>query len=258
MFINLTDRGPVRWLTLNNPARKNAVPPDGWQKLRGAFEEFEGSDQRVLVVAGADGDFCSGADLGGDGFEEISSVSNRVPRMKEVGAAALALHRLSKPTIAAVDGIAAGAGMNLALGCDVVLATERARFTEIFVQRGLTIDFGGTWLLPRLVGLQRAKELALSGRIVGAQEAKQIGLVLEVLAVEDLPGEAQALGESLAAAAPIPQMFAKRTLGSSFELSFEEALEQENQAQLICFATNDVTEGVASFLEKRPPKFKGK
>ena len=101
--------------------------------------------------------------------------------MKVIDQAVTALHRTTKPTIAAVDGVAVGAGMNMALACDVVLASERARFSEIYVLRGLTLDFGGSWLLPRMVGLQRAKELALSGRIVGADEAVEIGLALEVV-----------------------------------------------------------------------------
>ena len=258
MFIDITDRGPVRWLTLNNPGRKNAIPSDGWNTLSAAFDSFEASTQRVLVVTGGGVDFCSGAELGGRGAEADASISGQVAGMKEVGAAALALHRLTKPTIAAVDGVAAGAGMNLALGCDIVLATTRTRFSEIFVKRGLTVDFGGTWLLPRLVGLQRAKELVLSGRIVEAQEAKDIGLVLDLVDAEELPDTAQGLAESLAANAPIPQMLAKRTLDRSFELSFEEALVQENQDQVICFSTEDVIEGVASFLEKRSSSFKGK
>lgn len=178
--------------------------------------------------------------------------------MKVVGAAALALRRITKPTIAAVDGVAAGAGLNLAIGCDVVLATTRARFSEIFVQRGLTVDFGGTWHLPRIVGLQRAKEMVLSGRIVEAAEAKEIGLVLDLVEVNELTDAAQELAESFASGAPIAQMFAKRTVDRSFELSFEEALEAEHQAQVICFSTEDVTEGVTSFLEKRPPSFKGR
>lgn len=257
MFIEITDRGRVRWLTLNQPGRKNAVPADGWASLESEFAGFEASDQRVLIVTGAGGEFCSGADLGGGRFE-TESISDRVGGMKQVGAAALALHRLTKPTIAAVDGIAAGAGMNLALGCDIVLASTRARFTEIFVQRGLTVDFGGTWLLPRLVGLQRAKELVLSGRIIRAGEAKEIGLVLDVVDPSELVDRAQELAELLASPAPIPQMFAKRTMNRSFELSFEEALEAEHQGQVICFQTEDVSEGVASFLEKRPPEFKGR
>ncbi|MDH5372006.1 MAG: enoyl-CoA hydratase-related protein [Acidimicrobiia bacterium] len=258
MFIEISDRGRVRWLTLNRPERKNAIPPDGWAALLAEFAAFEASTQRVLVITGAGGEFCSGADLGRDMVVTDSSTSGRVRSMKQVGAAALALHRLTKPTIALVDGIAAGAGMNLALGCDIVLASDRARFTEIFVQRGLVPDFGGTWLLPRLVGLQRAKELVLSGRIVDAAEAKKIGLAIDVIDANDLLEAGRELAESLASAAPIPQMFGKRMLVRSFELSFEEALEQESQAQVICFETDDVGEGVASFLEKRPPEFMGR
>lgn len=258
MFIEITDRGPVRWLTLNQPDHKNAIPATGWGELREALICFEDSGQRALVITGAGGDFCSGADLGAAESESDSSVTGRAGRMKEVGAAALALHRLTKPTLAAVDGVAAGAGMNLALGCDLVIASDRARFTEIFVRRGLTVDFGGTWLLPRLVGLQRAKELALTGRIVEAGEANELGLVLKVVESERLAGAAQELAEALSAGAPVPQMLAKRTLDRSFELSFEEALEQESQGQVICFATEDIVEGVASFLEKREPNFKGK
>ena len=163
-MLTIEDKGTVRWLTLNRPARKNAIPPDGWQTLAHAFTAFGDSPQRVLVVTGAGGAFCSGADLGDDRVDQTTA--ERQARLKMVGSAALSLHQLKKPTIAAVDGVAAGAGMNLALGCDVVLASDRARFSEIFVRRGLTVDFGGTWLLPRIVGLQRAKELALSGRML--------------------------------------------------------------------------------------------
>lgn len=258
MFIETSDRGPVRWLTLSQPGHRNAIPAGGWSAIAGALASFEESAQRALVITGAGGDFCSGADLAVGDFDAVSSVAGRVERMKDVAATARALHRLTKPTVAAVDGVAAGAGMNLALGCDVVVASHRARFTEIFVQRGLTVDFGGTWLLPRLVGLQRAKELALSGRIVDAEEARGIGLVLEVVEQGELAATAQNLAESLAAGAPIPQMLIKRALDRSFELSFEEALEQEGQGQVICFATGDVAEGVAAFLGKRPPRFEGR
>lgn len=258
MFIETTDRGPVRRLTLNRPETKNAIPPTGWSALKEAFEDFETSSQRVLVITGAGGDFCSGADLGSGGSGAETSATERVDRMKLVGSAALALHRMSKPTVAAVDGVAAGAGMNLALGCDIVLASERARFSEIFVRRGLTVDFGGTWILPRLIGIQRAKELVLSGRIVGAAEAKEIGLILDIVRHDGLSEAAQSMAEQLATSAPIAQMLAKRTINRSFELSFEEALEEESQGQVICFGTDDVVEGIASFLAKRAPEFRGR
>ena len=250
------DRGRVRWLTLDRPERKNAVPPDGWVALREAFEEFEASGQRVLVLTGAGGDFCAGADLA-DG-DMAQTVGQRRSRMKTVEAAAMALHRLTKPTVAAVDGVAVGAGMNMALGCDVVVATTRARFSEIFVQRGLTVDFGGTWLLPRVVGLQRAKELSLSGRIVGAEEAVRLGIALEAVDVESLETRATELAEAFAGASPIGQMFAKQGLNASFESSMAEALGREGQAQAICLGSEDVVEGVTFFLEKRPPEFEGR
>ncbi|MEX0667786.1 MAG: enoyl-CoA hydratase/isomerase family protein, partial [Acidimicrobiia bacterium] len=181
-WLESEDRGAVRWLTINRPSRRNAIPIDGWPEIERAILEFDRSSSRVLVISGAGGAFCSGADLDPSRFgREVDSemgVAAHHRRMKQVGATAIALHRCTKPTIAAVDGIAAGAGLNLALGCDVVIATTRGRFSEIFVRRGLTVDFGGTWLLPRAVGLQRAKELALSGRIVEAPEALAMGLVL--------------------------------------------------------------------------------
>jgi enoyl-CoA hydratase/carnithine racemase len=178
--------------------------------------------------------------------------------MNTVAEAATALRRITKPTIAAVDGVAAGAGMNLALGCDVVLASTRSRFAEIFVRRGLTVDFGGTWLLPRIVGPQRAKELALSGRIVEAEEALALGLCLELVDPAALANRAAEIAESFMGGAPVAQMFAKQGIDRSWEISFEDALDWEGQSQAICMSTMDMKEGVAAFIEKRPPRFEGR
>jgi len=267
-WLTIDDRGPIRWLTLSNPGRKNAIPSDGWGELREVFVGFESSAQRVLVITGAGEDFCAGADLGGGrdgsgsaGFapvDELGSVAARHRRMKQVGEAVLALHRLSKPTVAAVDGVAAGAGMNLAIGCDVVVATTRARFAEIFVRRGFTLDSGGSWLLPRLVGMQRAKELALTGRMVSAEEAKEIGLVLEVVGPVELAAAVARLADSFLAGGPVAQMFAKQALDRSWDLTFEEALSWEGQSQAIALGTDDAAEGLAAFLAKRPPEWKGR
>jgi len=184
-FVTTEDDGPIRTLTMCNPSARNAVPQTGWSELAEAFNQFEKSGQRVLVVTGVDGDFCAGADMK-RGAIAAPSASDNAARMRMTNSAAIALHRMSKPTIAAVDGVAVGAGMNLALGCDIVIATERARFSEIFVKRGLTVDFGGTWLLPRLVGLARARELALTGRVFGAAEALEIGMITEVVSPDEL------------------------------------------------------------------------
>jgi len=178
--------------------------------------------------------------------------------MQRIGQAARALHELAKPTVAAVDGVAVGAGLNLALGCDVAIATTRARFSEIFVRRGLTVDFGGTWLLPRRIGLARAKELAMTGRIIGAEVALRYGIVAEEVPPEDLRSRVAELAAELAAAAPRAQQFTKVGLERSFEMSFDEALEYESQAQSVCLSSQDVIEGVTAFLEKRPPRFQGR
>jgi 2-(1,2-epoxy-1,2-dihydrophenyl)acetyl-CoA isomerase len=257
MWLRSEDRGPARWLILDRVERKNAVPPGGWDDLRSAFSNFELSDQRVLVVTGAGGAFCSGADLDPAAHSGTGVIANR-RRMQHVGEAAMALHRLTKPAVALVDGIAAGAGMNLALGCDLVVATTRARFSEIFVQRGLTVDFGGTWLLPRIVGLQRAKELSLTGRIIDADEALALGLVLEVIEDTALDQRLEEITSSLATGAPVAQMFAKQNLNHSFQLDFTQALASEGQAQSICLESEDAAEGVNAFLEKRPPSFRGR
>jgi 2-(1,2-epoxy-1,2-dihydrophenyl)acetyl-CoA isomerase len=138
------------------------------------------------------------------------------------------------------------------------VATERSRFSEIFVRRGLTLDFGGSWLLPRIVDIQRAKELALTGRIVSGSEALAIGLVTELVAPDDLQSRVEEIAESLLGGAPKAQMFAKQALNASFESSFSDSLAGETQAQSILLGTEDAAEGVLSFLEKRDPSWKGR
>ncbi len=256
--IHVADRGRVRHLTIDRPGRRNAITRDGWVELRTQFEAFEWSDQRVMVLSGAGEDFCAGADLDPDWVAGDGGVMASRSRMRIVGETAIALHRLTKPTIAAVMGVAVGAGMNLALGCDLVVIGESARFSEIFIRRGLTLDFGGSWLLPRVVGLQRAKELALTGRIVDADEAVAIGLALEKVADADLARRVEELAAGLADGPPVAQMFAKQAIDRGWEVSFEEAIAWEGQSQAICLGTADAAEGVASFLEKRPSRFEGR
>jgi len=256
-FVASRDEEGVRTITLSNPGRRNAVPPSGWDELYDAFRAFEESEERVLVIAGADGDFCAGADMNKTAVD-IPSAADNAERMHNTNRAALALHRLTKPSIAAVDGVAVGAGMNLALGCDIIIATDRARFAEIFVKRGLTLDFGGTWLLPRLVGLQRARELALTGRIIDAQEALTIGLVSEVVPTGDLEARTSELALTLASGAPLAQAMIKRAMDRSSEMSFEQSLAFEQMAQAVLLGSEDLAEGAAAFMDKRDPTFKGR
>ncbi len=256
-FVKTEDRGAVRWLTLSAPERKNAVPSTGWDEIADAIDDFATSEQRALVITGDGEDFCAGADLGGDRVRSTSAADNTA-RMRLPNRAALSLHRVKKPTIAAVDGVAVGAGMNLAIGCDIVVATSRARFAEIFVKRGLTMDFGGTWLLPRLVGLARARELALTGRMVYADEAEDIGLVTRVVEAGELPEVASEIADELAAGAPLAQRFVKEALDRSSAMTFEQALAFEEQAQALLLGSEDVVEGAEAFFGDRPPEFRGR
>jgi len=256
-FLTISDTDAIRTVTMSNPGRRNAVPASSWGEFTDAFVEFEASAQRVLVLRGDGGDFCAGADMHKPSTRSPSA-ADTAARMRVISRAVTALHRLTKPTIAAVDGVAVGAGLNMAIGCDIVIATDSARFAEIFVKRGLTLDFGGTWLLPRLVGLQRARELALTGRIIGADEALEIGLITSVVAVEGLETAVMSAANQLAAGAPLAQAMIKRALDRSSEMSFEQALAFEEHAQALLLASDDLQEGAAAFIEKREPKFKGR
>lgn len=252
----LLHRSPagVATLTLNRPHRKNAIPPELWPRLRDALHEVATSEtDRVLVITGAGGAFCAGADLA-----EIAPRTHPLQSMLPVNAAALALHALPKPTIAKVNGDAVGAGMNLALGCDLVVAGESARFSQIFVRRGLSVDFGGSWLLPRLVGMHRAKELALLGDLVSARDAERMGLVNRVVADEELDGFVDAWAARLAAGPPLALQSCKKLLSNAFGVGLSEALDAEAAAQAVNLASDDVREGIAAFLQKRQPCFRGR
>ncbi len=154
--------------------------------------------------------------------------------------------------------MAAGVGMNLALGCDLVVASDRARFSEIFARRGLSLDGGGSWLLPRLVGLHKAKELALFADVISADEALQLGLVNRVVPVDELDALVEEWATRLAAGPPIALAMTKRMLNRAFEQSFEQALDDEARSQTVNFGTRDTVEAIAAFLQKRDPTFEGR
>lgn len=241
-------------ITLDRPAKKNAINGAMWDELLATFREVaDSSDDRVVVITGGSGEFCSGADLTGGGNDR-----HQLAAMRHVGDVALALHRLPQPTIAKVRGVAVGAGCNLALGCDLVVAGDTARFSEIFAKRGLSIDFGGSWLLPRRVGLHKAKELAFFADIIDATEAERIGLVNRVVADGDLDAFVDDWAQRLAAGPPIAVAMTKRLLDNSMQVTLEEALDDEGMSQTINFGTSDTPEAIMAFVEKRAPRFKGR
>jgi 2-(1,2-epoxy-1,2-dihydrophenyl)acetyl-CoA isomerase len=245
----------VATLTINRPHKKNAITPAMWEGLRAIFREVtETESDRVLVIAGAGGAFCSGADLSAD----LIGSSHPLHSMNSVNAAALALHDVTVPTLAKVRGDAVGAGMNLALGCDLVVAGESARFSQIFVQRSLSVDFGGTWLLPRLVGLHKAKELALFGEIISAKDAERVGVVNRVVSDGALDGFVDEWAQRLAKAPPLALQMTKRMLANSLSLSMSEALTVEAASQSVNLTSKDAIEGVSAFLQKRTPSFEGR
>jgi len=247
------DAGVVT-ITLNRPDRRNAFNATMTEELLDAFGEVGSRpEDRALVLTGAGGTFCSGADI----TSGVGS-SHPIVYMRGVGDAAMALHHIPKPTIAKVRGVAAGAGWNMALACDLVVAADDARFSQIFVKRGLSVDFGGSWVLPRLIGLQRAKELTFFGDFVSAIEARDVGLVNRVLPDGELDAFVDEWARRLATGPTLTISLTKTLLSHGLDTSLEQALEDEARAQAVCLSTEDTREAIRAFAEKRAPEFQGR
>lgn len=247
------DSDGVRTLTLNRPERKNAINARLWEELADSLRAAaRDTELRALVITGAGGAFCSGADIG---TPEDIHPRHKLRRLTDV---ALALHELSVPTIAKVTGVAVGAGWNLALGCDFVVATPEARFCQIFSKRGLSVDLGGSWLLPKLVGLQQAKRLVLLADMIDAEEARSLGLVTWVRPGGEIDGFVADLAARLAAGPPVALAQSKALLNDGANATLREALANEARAQPGNFATADSTEAYAAFAAKREAVFTGR
>ena len=250
----VTSENRVRTLTLNRPRKRNALDAAAWESLGAALRDFDQNEQdRVLVITGAEGHFCSGTDV-----TTTQEPRHPLAEMRRVADVGVLLHRIEKPTIALVRGHAAGAGCNLALACDLVVASTNAWFSEIFVRRGLSIDFGGSWMLPRLVGLHRAKELALLGDRVSSSEAAQLGLVNRALPDDEVDEFAYDWATRLADGPPVAMSLTKRLLNNAYSVTMEQALEDEGRAQAINAGTADLAEGFKAFVDRRPPRFTGR
>ncbi len=246
-------------VTMNRPERKNAANAAMIKELFETFQEIERSlDDRVMILTGAGGAFCSGADLGDRSADKAKEADPHLFRMRRLGDVALALHRISKPTIAKVDGFAVGAGFSLALGCDLVVASTTAKMSLIFSKRGLSLDNGASWILPRLVGIAKAKELAFFAEMLDASTALEAGLVNRVVSPQELDAFVNAWAVQLSAGPPQALSMTKSLLNGSMLASMEMAVENEARCQSVNFTSVDTTEAIKAFAEKRDPKFIGR
>ncbi len=258
--IQFTIENDVAWVTMNRPEQRNAVNAEMREELISVLTDARTNPQiRALVWTATGKGFCTGADLSGPrgqgptgpgaGREVMKGSSQRLIR---------ALWELEKPVVAAVNGVAAGLGSHLAFASDFVIAASDARFIEVFVRRGIAVDAAGAFLLPRLIGLQKAKELVFFGDDLSPEEALCIGLVSKVVPGDQLEATAREWAERLAKGPTFAIGLSKRLLNRSLESSFETALEEEAMAQSIVTQSEDTREGMMAFMERRAPQFKGK
>ena len=263
----LLDRdGDVATLTFNDPDRLNAMSQAMGEAFAARVAELARSDSlRAVILTGAGRAFSAGGDLGmiearAHEAAENTTASHASVRdgMRAFYGLFLSLRDLPCPTIAAINGAAVGAGLCVALACDVRIASATAKLGLNFTALGLHPGMGATWTLPRLVGPARAAELLYSSRLIGGEEAARIGLVnRSVPAAELLPAARQLAGE-IAQAAPLANRGVKRSLARSPGAALEEQLDREAEEQAVCFETRDVQEGLAAAVERRPPRFEGR
>ncbi|MER6218814.1 enoyl-CoA hydratase-related protein [Streptomyces sp. NPDC001674] len=252
--------GGVGWIVLNRPDALNALTWEQRERVIALLGDASADPATRAVVLTATGKgFCAGADLRG-APAATDRVAGDVARMIRQGAQRLitAVLDCEKPVIAAVNGTAAGIGAHLALACDLVIAAEPARFIEVFVRRGLVPDGAGAYLLPRLLGPQKAKELMFFGDAVPAEEAARLGLVNKVVPADQLEDTARAWAERLAQGPTRALALTKHLVNASLDSDRATALAAEATAQELNMATADATEGVASFIERRTPKYLGR
>jgi 2-(1,2-epoxy-1,2-dihydrophenyl)acetyl-CoA isomerase len=255
--LTATDAG-VMTITMNRPEVLNAIDDPLREGLLAAFAAAKAdATVRAVVLTGAGRGFCAGADLASPAMRDLQGDATQALRAN-FHPLVLAMRDLPKPIVAAVNGTAAGAGMSLALACDIVLAAESATFLQAFARIGLVPDCGSTWFLPRIVGDVRARALAILADRIGARDALQYGLVWKVHADDALADEARRCAEGLAKMPTRALGMIKQALARSADNGFAEQLEVEAQMQGQAIRTEDFREGVSAFIEKRPPRFSGR
>jgi 2-(1,2-epoxy-1,2-dihydrophenyl)acetyl-CoA isomerase len=251
--ILIDNRGAWRVVTLNRPDRLNAFNQAMYRALAQALDDAAGDiDCRAVLLTGAGRGFCAGQDLSdisGDLGDTIENFYNPLVRR---------IRALNKPVLCAVNGTAAGAGANIALACDIVLAARSAKFIQSFAKIGLVPDSGGTWLLPRLIGEARAKALAMLAEPISAETAESWGMIWRAVDDDKLKSESEALAAHLASQPTQGLAMIKQAFAKSATNNLDAQLDLERDLQRQAGATPDYTEGVAAFIAKRPPKFTGR
>ena len=248
-FVEVTKKDHIAVVTMNRPEALNALNKAVFTDLEVALDDVEKDDEvYVVIITGAGRAFIAGADIGemapmnvAEGLA-FSELGNRI---------LMRVDMMEKPTIAAVNGFALGGGCEMALACDIRIASEKAKFGQPEVGLGITPGFSGTQRLPRRVGVAKAKELIFSGKQIGAEEAKRIGLVNEVYAAEELLNKAVEMAKSFTANAPIAVKYSKACIDRGMQMDIDNGIALENELFAMCFATEDQKEGMGAFLEKR-------
>ena len=246
----------IAWITLNRPQSLNSMNDALVDELHKALDEAACDNGiKTVILTGNGKAFCAGGDL--RYLETLKSVSEKKYFIEKVGQLAKKITVMQKPVIAMVNGVAAGAGVNLMLACDLIYAAESARFAQSFVKVGLVPDCGGMYFLPKTVGLHKAKELMFTADLIDAKEAEKLGMINHVLPVEDLVRETEVMAKRLAESAPLAIALTKATLNKT-DMELDDVLFAEATAQTLCLGTDDCAEGIAAFKEKRVPNFIGK
>ena len=235
-------------ISFNDKETTNSISANDWKELKLQIEKFQESDQKYLILKEINGNFSSGAQLA----ENINAL------MEDVNLAAKALWNCKKPVIALVDGVCAGAGANMILLSDFIIATPSTRFIEVFARRGLVVDFGGSWNLPRIIGLQKAKELMMTTNEIDGQSMEDLGMLYKLTEKENLDSELSNLIDLLNEQSFISICMIKDQIKKGLDLTFSETLDLEGENQNKRFVHSDAMEGMAAFVEKRKPNYNDK
>jgi 2-(1,2-epoxy-1,2-dihydrophenyl)acetyl-CoA isomerase len=256
--VRLERDGAIATLTLDRPGTRNACSMSMWTAIRDGFRELAESDARVVILTGANGDFCSGADIVAKGGGDSGWEGNKLTAMRVLAQSVVAVHECPLPVIAKVDGYAVGAGFGLALAADMLWCSDRARMSAIFAKLGLSLDYGSSWFLARRIGVHKAKEIALTAEMMDAARAHELGITNAVVPADELDAAVAAVAERIAAGPPMALSMTKRMLDNAAGSSLAQALESEAVAQNVNLATDDLVEALTAFGEKRPPVFHGR